>query len=290
MRQPQKIERIDGGASGRLYGVEGRKLPSITNVVGVLDKPALVPWAAGKERDAAIAAAKRLRAEGAFASGITDEEFDAIFREAMGSAKAHVKELESAGAIGTSIHEQIERGLRKEMDLPAFKRGASTLSEASKEAARTAYASYEEWKVKSQFKPRMIEQMVYSLEHGYAGTFDVLGDHLIEINGAYGPERYVSITDWKSSSALYLSAHFQISAYRQAVLEMELHDPAVPLNGLLVRLPKDARDPTIEVRFVSEAEMIEYFKGFMACRLLWQAVQDYESKYPWQKRKKAAAA
>ena len=42
-----KITRIDGGRGGRHYRVEGypEPCPSVTNVLGIISKPALVPWA-----------------------------------------------------------------------------------------------------------------------------------------------------------------------------------------------------------------------------------------------------
>ena len=42
-----KITRIDGGKGGRHYQVEGypEPFPSVTNVLGIIAKPALIPWA-----------------------------------------------------------------------------------------------------------------------------------------------------------------------------------------------------------------------------------------------------
>ena len=42
-----RITRIDGGRNGRHYQVEGfsEPFPSVTNVLGIINKPALVPWA-----------------------------------------------------------------------------------------------------------------------------------------------------------------------------------------------------------------------------------------------------
>ncbi len=42
-----KITRMDGGRNGRHYQVEGfpEPFPSVTTVLGIINKPALVPWA-----------------------------------------------------------------------------------------------------------------------------------------------------------------------------------------------------------------------------------------------------
>ena len=42
-----RITRIDGGRNGRHYQVEGfsEPFPSVTTVLGIINKPALVPWA-----------------------------------------------------------------------------------------------------------------------------------------------------------------------------------------------------------------------------------------------------
>lgn len=283
MKEPQKIERIDDEAGGRKYGVDGRKLPSVTNILDVLSKPGLLPWAVSKERDAIFEATEDLWKQGKLAPGVfsSPEELFTAIKGVMGEVRAHAKAMDEAAAIGTSVHGEIERGLRAELGLPAFKRGPSTLSEDNKVIARRAFDSYKTWKVESRFTPRLIETTVYSLKYGYAGTLDVLGELLHQMENA------VAVGDWKTARSVYITACMQISAYRQAVLEMELHDATVPLHGVIVRLPKYAIDPDFEVRFIPEAELRDvYFPQFLACLELWKGVQEYERRYPWRKKGK----
>ncbi len=42
-----RITRMDGGRNGRHYQVEGfsEPFPSVTTVLGIINKPALIPWA-----------------------------------------------------------------------------------------------------------------------------------------------------------------------------------------------------------------------------------------------------
>ena len=212
----------------------------------------------------------------------TPEDFRAALDEALGKTKAHAQELEKAAAIGTDVHASIEKGLREDLGMPPAKIEKSTLSDESKIVAARAFGSYSDWKIKSDFKPRLIETTVYSLEYEFAGTLDVLGDHLVEGSD----QRFVSVGDWKTSRYIYLSACMQIAAYRVAALEMGLHTEG-PLNGIILRLPKLANDPAFEVRFIPEAELVElYFPAFLACMELWKSEQAYKKRYPWKGNKK----
>ncbi len=294
MRIPDKVVRLDGGASGRHYGnIPGASRPfaSVTNLVGVLDKPALVPWAAAKEREAVVEAASSLWSAGDLNPGLlkTPEDFRTALIKALGKTKAHTKALEAAAEIGTDVHASIERGLREDLGLPPAKEEPSKLSVEAKAVAAIAFDEYGVWKAASGFKPRLIETLVYSLQDEYAGTLDVLGDHRIQLNGGvWSDERVVSVGDWKTSRYIYLSACIQVSAYRKAVIEMGLHDPKIPLNGMILRLPKGIEDPHCEVRYIPEEELVNiYFPAFQSCIALWKVVQQYEKRYPFPKKVKA---
>ena len=76
---------------------------SITTIIGVLDKPALLYWAAEQTAQAAVNQAdylaKRVEKEGA----------DAIIKELRDARFKRPKGKRSAAELGTAVHEALER-------------------------------------------------------------------------------------------------------------------------------------------------------------------------------------
>jgi len=110
----------------------------------------------------------------------------------------------------------------------------------------------------------MVEQVVYSEKHRYAGTLDLLA----EVNGV------LTVVDWKTGKAVYSEAHLQNAAYRQAVREMKHGDPK---QGLIVRLPKTYDDPEFEV--VEAKSEVSQFPKFTNAIALWTWMQEMETEY-----------
>ena len=71
---------------------------SVTTVIGVLDKPALVPWAAGMTADAAIRMAKTLQQR------IEEDGPDEVKRQLVGARFARQRGKRSATELGTAVH------------------------------------------------------------------------------------------------------------------------------------------------------------------------------------------
>src|SRR5262249_5252999 len=112
------LERYDKGYSGRFYkGLPdgGPELPSMTNVLSVIGKPALINWAANKEREMVIEAAAGLWVDAPTAPKMSRQVYIATLTERLGKTKAHVKELEEASEIGSMVHARIEWEMRRQM-------------------------------------------------------------------------------------------------------------------------------------------------------------------------------
>jgi len=282
---PKKKKKEEKAFSGRGYPIAeagGRSFPSVTTIVDVVGKPALVPWAVKKERTFLIGVAADLWNTGAeFASR---EKYIEALAAALGQEGQHKKAMSEAADIGTVVHGAIERNLRAQLGLPVPAQKKIELSESQKDSARQAYAAYLDWKTLTKFHPVEIEKRLYSLTDEYAGTMDTLGE-----GNLYNPYIYADLVvgDWKTSAGIYLTACMQISAYRKAYIEMGLHTQPRPLGGLIVRLPKTEEDPDFEARFIPEADMETYFQHFLAAKALFWAVQEYERKFPWRAKKKA---
>ena len=257
MKRP-KAERVDG-AKGRLYRIGGVEYPSVTTILQVISKPALVAWSARVEREMVIAEAGKLYErcldeDGNVAPG-SSAAFCLQLQERLGKEKAHTKELAKAGEIGSQVHALIEFTLRMEL---CEKVGPSPALEPK---AQFAYAEWQKWRQGVHFKPLMVEFTVVSHKYGYAGTADLLG----EVNGV------LTLFDWKTGKSVYREAHLQNAAYRQAVREMGLGDPQ---QGLILRLPKSTEDPNFEA--VAARDEGESFITFLTAKKLWTDMQEKE--------------
>jgi hypothetical protein len=245
-----KAPRVVKERDARFYEIDGELYPSVTTVLQANSKPALVWWAASKERDLVMQAAADLYATCAKAgqTQLPRSWYLTALAEAIGPTKAHQKELEQAGDIGSQTHRLIEYTLRRAIGADA---GAEPL--VSKEAL-IAFRAWQEWAVSVRLKPLLIEHIVVSTRYQFAGTVDLLA----RVNGVMTE---VSI---KTGKSVYPEARLQSAAYRYALAEMGY--PAV--DGIVVRLPKTAADPSMEVVRVESVD--ELLPVFLSLQDVWQ--------------------
>src|SRR5436305_673023 len=83
----------------RFYHIGGRRLPSVTTVIGVINKPALLPWAAKMERRALEAAMLMVATKYPL---IPAEVLLERVSDAVRGAKAAEQEKQQAATIGTA--------------------------------------------------------------------------------------------------------------------------------------------------------------------------------------------
>jgi len=248
-----KAERVDG-AKGRTYRIDGHEYPSVTTILQVIGKPALVAWSAKVEREMVKEVSARLYSQcQSLPEPISGPQWLLRLEDMLGKEKAHTKELAKAGEIGSQVHALIEFTLRMEL---CEKVGPSPALEPK---AQFAYASWQKWRQSVKFKPILVEFTVVSHKHGYAGTADLLA----EVNGV------LTLVDWKTGKAVYKEAHLQNAAYREAVREMGLGNAE---QGLILRLPKTEADPDFEaVPALPEAQCL---KTFLTAKDLWTDMQE----------------
>jgi hypothetical protein len=253
------ITKTDTAYKGRFYTLpDGRKYPSVTTILSVIGKPALINWAANVEREMVVEAAANLY-EDLPIDGKTPKMsragYVATLQERIGKTKAHTKELAKAGDIGTQAHALIEWNIRKSL-------GQEVGPEPKiSEKATWAFMVWQEWAKSVNFKPIFCEQAIYSHEHRYAGTMDLTAE--VQIEGKI----ITVVADWKTGKAIYDEALLQNAAYIEALLEMG-HLKA-PLHGLIVRLPKNEKDPEPETRLIDWSEHEKLFRIFKHVRALW---------------------
>lgn len=244
-----KVPIRQDGPSGRFYLIDGDSLPSVTHILGCIGKPALINWAANQERTLVKEAAADLYEDLAkLPTPMGRVTYLATLEGRIGKQKAHRRELEKAGEIGTQVHQLIEWNLRKQL-------GQSVGPEPRVvDDARWALMAWQDWAQSVDLLPMYIEQKVFSRTHGYAGTMDLLA----KVNGVD------TLIDFKTGKAIYAEAFLQNVAYQVALAEMQQHTAQA---GLIVRLPKVQTDPAFEVAPVPPCA--DLFPTFLAVKQLW---------------------
>ena len=259
LSSPQtRVTRNDGyGRSSRFYDVEDKRLPSVTTILQAVNKPALVNWAAKTEREMVITAAADLYEDLPLAAPrMKRMAYLSTLQGRLGTTKAHAKELQKAADIGSAAHAKIEWTLRR--DMGQMVGPEPVLSEK----ALWAFMAWEDWRKAANLSVALVEQTVYSVQHGYAGTMDWTGE--IDHEG----QRLQVLGDWKTSKGIWPEMLLQNAAYVHALIEMGQATP--PISGCLVRLPKVETDPAFEVRIIPADTQRALLKVFLATLDLWK--------------------
>ena len=256
----KRMKRDDGyGRSSRFYKTpNGLTLPSVTTILSVINKPALVNWAAKVERELVMEVSADLYQDTpAQLVKMSRAGWITTMQDRLGKTKAAQRELAKATEIGSQVHRLIEWTLHGEL---CEKAGPSP---QISEKAQWAFMTWEEWRHSVKLRPVYVEQVVWSDVFGYAGTMDLLA----EVNDR------LTVIDWKTGKAVYPEAFLQNAAYRKAFREMGHGDPE---SGLIVRLPKTETDPEFEVVEVPGED--ECFEAFINAKRLWDWQQAIESR------------
>ncbi len=244
---------------GRFYEIEGRQLPSVTSILSIIGKPALVKWAANEERKFISEAAADLYEDTATLPKMGRAAYIKTLLDRVGKVKAFQRTSQKAVDIGSQVHARVEYAIRKELGQEVGPEPPMS------EDAWSSFSSWENWRKGVDLKPLFIEQTVYNLTDGYAGTLDLIAE--------VGGQR--ALIDWKTSKAIYPEYSLQLAAYSFALRDMK-HE--VPRAGYIVRLPKTAGD-SFEAKEFSEGSLWELYSAFLHAKELWEWNLEHEKAY-----------
>lgn len=234
------VRRVEGRSRRYEVAVEGQEpllLPSVTSILSaVINKPALVPWA----RNTALQSVREVLLDNRPVMALDEESIDALIAE----AKARPDQVrDEAADYGTTAHELIDAILGDEEPV---------IPPAYSETIEAFYA----WEAEASLAIEKSERMVYSLEHGYAGTLDAIG---------WNADRGHAVLDWKTSNGLYPEAALQVAAY--AICWEEMTDEKVT-EAWVVRLGK--KRPEFEVKRV---DLDACKPTWLAALALWKGMK-----------------
>lgn len=256
---------------GRFYEIDGHCYPSVTTILQAINKPALVSWAAKEERLMTIQAAADLYGDIHGTPQMSRPTYITTLDARIGKVKAHQKLLAKASEIGTQAHALIEWNLRKQLGQvvgPEPKIG---------EKALWAFMAFEDWSKSVDLTPILIEQVVYSHTHQFAGTLDLLA----------AVNNIITVVDFKTGKSVYGEACLQNASYQAALAEMG-HQRAEA--GLILRLPKVETDPTFEAVPVPPADTL--FPVFLHVKRVWEwwIEEEKASRARWEATQMARQA
>lgn len=185
-------------------------VPSVTGIVGLLDKPFLRQWTANE-------CAKHVQ-ESVVPGQVLDEVQVAQLTQA--ARYAWKQKRDRAQTVGSIVHDWAEEFIGRMVE----GQDAPELPVAPQ--ARTGVEAFLRWWESAGLEPLAVERMAFHPGEMYVGTFDLLaksGDRTI-------------LVDYKTGSGVYEEHHFQTAAY---VLALEEEGIAVD-QRLLVHLDRDS--------------------------------------------------
>lgn len=264
------LKKFNVTKKGRHYTLpNGDDVPSVTNVQGILDKPALMWWAANVERDMVIERAAQFFTDCDGQLQGPKHAIVTMLRNYVPKQQARFKKSKEATDIGSETHALIQHRCRAML-------GALDARVTASKEAELAFMAWEDWAKSVNFEPLLIEQTVWSERMAAAGTLDC---YSIQDWPEPGERRHF-VDDWKSSkrsktapTGIYPESLMQVSTYAQMLVELGI----APANtmGCIVRLPKSLEDPVFEEEgVVDHAEVmpetrIKYAKRFENLRRVW---------------------
>jgi hypothetical protein len=183
------------------YTLDGKPVPSVTTILGVLDKPAIPKWAA------------KTVAEYVAQNPDAIETLRSLGENGMAKALADVpwKKMSDAGARGTTLHDYADRLLREE---------EVDVEDDLVPVIEHALQFLEDWAI----DPIIVEQPVAHRGDWWAGKPDLIASFADPNSGRTG----IGIFDWKSGKAMYPEYAWQLAAYGHAEFSM-IGDDESPL-------------------------------------------------------------
>ena len=183
--------QVETTANGRTYLVGGNKIPSVTTILGLLNKPALVPWAA----KITVETFNDLLHEYYVPEDCCFVVPDTALPDMLDTAKkAHRAKKTEAASIGTRVHDAIQRWIESGGTLEA--------DSITDEYERRGLNTFLDWLEQHKVNIISWEEIVSDGKY-FAGRYDLLCD----INGVR------TVLDFKTSNAIYDEVWLQTAAY-----------------------------------------------------------------------------
>lgn len=241
-----RVELVVEGKS-HLYDVYAEdgttRYPGVTGFLGIINKPALVPWAK-REALALVESAlvKRLDGKRCAQVVLNKSWIDNVITD----AKKRPDQIKDAAAdLGTRAHAFIDKIIH------------GCEPEAIPPEIEAPVMAFKDWWKRSGIELVLGDTKIASRTYGYGGSLDALGRR----NGKY------VILDWKTSTGIYAEYALQVAAYAQAFTETF----GLPCqDAVIVRFGKKA---PVEFEVKELADVKRSFEAFIAAKTLKELLE-----------------
>lgn len=218
------------------YFVKGVKVPSVTQILSVINKPALINWAANM-------AVESIQSE--IKPGVAYGEMQLVNIFEAGR-KAHNKRKTDAANIGTFVHEWVAKYIKGQKPEMPFD-----------ENLKVAVGKFLDWQKQYDVKFILAEEPIFSQEYQFAGTLDWIA----KIDGK------LVLGDLKTSSGIYDEYWLQVAAY-QLAREEEFPTEKYDYRGI-IRIGKDGsfewqtseNYQNHKMAFISTRQLYDFLEG-----------------------------
>ncbi len=221
-----------------IYTFNGKKVTSVTQALNVINKPALVAWAANS-------AIEYVSLQIEPGKSYDELQLQAIFEAGR---KNHYQKKTEAGDIGSFIHKWVEQYIKGEN--PAMPVNPDL---------QDAVGRFMGWVKKHNVNFLLSEQQIYSKKYNYTGTLDFI----CKIDNK------MYIGDLKTSSGIYPEFLIQTAAYRFARVEEYPKENYV--GQLILRIGKDGSFEFALLR--DDAWFTKMFVAFLAALKLQESLE-----------------
>ena len=212
----------------RIYKTtSGLKVPGVTTVLGILNKPALLDWAAKEERKGVM---------------------DCLLNKKILPEKHFYTTLrDTAASIGTICHFMCECHLKGlEADLSEF-------PESQVSQAENGYIKFLEFWDNSGFKVLVTEQALVHNALEFGGTIDIV---------CIDKEENLVLLDLKTSKSIYPEYWSQVAAYREM---WNFNSVNKISRNIIIRIGKDESNDLEVIENNDLGKYYELFKGALQC-------------------------
>ena len=265
-KAPRKVIMNVQKGKERTYSTPIGDLPSVTTVLGIINKPWMVAWVLKMAREASAKAIIKLKDAGTLMD-MDEATLEDVFKESNKSYEGVAKE---ATDLGSLLHGAVEFYYKERHDyLPED--FAMFLGEMYGELFGNMVRAFFELLIKNKLTVLLSEHTVYST-HGYAGTLDLTLKY--EDTGA------VFVTDIKTTKkerfreGVPSDIAMQLTAYKKAALEMGLLPVGVPYGRAVMRI--DKINPLKDSSFITlGTDEMEDWTGFLNLLKHYQYIKIY---------------
>lgn len=234
--------------------------PSVTGLLNVMAKDALIPWAAGEVR---LYAEEKLHEQFGTTEDneLTVRDVENILAEAQECWRDRSKAMSIGSLAHRYLHSEImyRAGATKEkpeMTVKADPILAPSFDQTMIDAAALSVKAGIQFLDEHHVESIMFERVMFSPEHGFVGTADLVA----KVDGV------LSVIDYKTSKAIYPSMFLQLAAYQSAFM-CEFPDKIIK-NRYVVNIKKDGTGLEYEMKDLDTYS--EDLDAFLSCLTLYR--------------------